>query len=170
MDMTPELGLLRSDLGDGGWSIHREDNDELILSGEATADDSAEGWDRPNAVDWQEAETLATPDCECSGCECDTKATCTDDSGVPVCGDCSSYYTDDSGVVVCSKVQGDEICRHCKHPINWGGIETGAPGQANALYGSCACEGRQWSETEQGPGQWHLGESLVDPEDDKDDQ
>ena len=64
-----QLVLVRSDLGDGGWSIHvrRTDVDEaedpvaawpIVASGEASSDGDG-GWDRPNHENWREARAAA---------------------------------------------------------------------------------------------------------------
>lgn len=52
------LMLLRSDQGDGGWSLHpRTDADaepdamEVLVSGTANWDDDRDEWDRPNEAD-----------------------------------------------------------------------------------------------------------------------
>ena len=49
------------------------------------------------------------PECECCGCGCSEPATCTDDGGVPVCGECLDYTLDDDGQVVCSRDERVEI-------------------------------------------------------------
>ena len=56
-----DLELIRSDMGDGGWSLHlRGDEDEdgmpnnVLLSGESKRSDSGE-WLRPNKEDYEEA-------------------------------------------------------------------------------------------------------------------
>ena len=56
-----ELEVCRSDMGDGGWSLHAVDSgfvseDEVLLSGPAEWDDYGGVWDRPNEVDWHIAE------------------------------------------------------------------------------------------------------------------
>lgn len=62
---TNVIQLVRSDLGDGGWSLHgrRADIDDeedpagawpILLSGESEVGPDGE-WARPNAVDWQRA-------------------------------------------------------------------------------------------------------------------
>lgn len=94
--------------------------------------------------------------CECLPCGCCEDATTTDDNGIPVCDECSSYYTTDDGDVVCSRVQGDDSCRHCGAAIKWSGIMTGAPGVSNWRDGSCSC--REWTQTERG-GAWEISES-----------
>lgn len=53
-----ELEICRSDLGDGGWSLHIPDDDTdagLLLSGESDRDASGIGWSRPNDEDREEA-------------------------------------------------------------------------------------------------------------------
>lgn len=55
-----DIGLLRSDLGDGGWSLHADDEESTLLhSGDSEPDDSASGWARPNQADWDLAKTRA---------------------------------------------------------------------------------------------------------------
>ena len=49
------------------------------------------------------------PECQCTGCGCSEPATCTDDSGIPVCAECQEYTTDDDGSVVCSRDERVEI-------------------------------------------------------------
>ena len=59
------LCLLRSDAGDGGWSLHTAEqiadadaNDEapeVLCSGPAEWDTEADDWSRPNAADIAEA-------------------------------------------------------------------------------------------------------------------
>jgi len=62
--MLPKFVLCRSDLGDGGWSLHEPDaTDEDIAEGDDTAlvtgtaewDEDAQQWDRPNMDDYQKA-------------------------------------------------------------------------------------------------------------------
>jgi hypothetical protein len=65
------LELVRSDMGDGGWSIHvrRTDVDEatdpigawpIVLSdGDGAWDETEREWARPNAGDWAEARRRA---------------------------------------------------------------------------------------------------------------
>jgi len=48
-----QLTICRSDLGDGGWSLHRGDEDDVLASGEAEQTD--DGWSRPNADDYRAA-------------------------------------------------------------------------------------------------------------------
>jgi hypothetical protein len=57
-----DLLLVRSDQGDGGWSLHppgadfsEEGNDIILASGEADWDDEADDWDRPNEADYAAA-------------------------------------------------------------------------------------------------------------------
>lgn len=55
------LCLLRSDVGDGGWSLHTTDQiadsdasgepPEVLLSGPAQWDEASEDWSRPNTED-----------------------------------------------------------------------------------------------------------------------
>lgn len=62
------LCLLRSDQGDGGWSLHTpeqiaeadaaDDVPETVLSGPAEWDADADDWDRPNAHDVAKAIAL----------------------------------------------------------------------------------------------------------------
>ena len=61
-----DLVLIRSDTGDGGWSLHlREDEDEDGIPGEILISGPAElvddEWNRPNADDY--AEALAKANC-----------------------------------------------------------------------------------------------------------
>jgi hypothetical protein len=94
-------------------------------------------------------------ECGCS-CICVNEATEIDDEGgFPVCDDCVDYYTTDNGEVVCSREQDDDTCRHCDESIQWGRIETGEPGVANAMHGRCRC--RDWSRIERGS-TWQLYE------------
>ena len=63
-----DLILVRSDAGDGGWSLHDPDaepepdgeysGDDILLTGTATWDDQFGTWDRPNADDYAAAERL----------------------------------------------------------------------------------------------------------------
>jgi hypothetical protein len=54
------LMMVRSDAGDGGWSLHLSAADTKIASGDAPAlltgpaqwDDAAQEWDRPDAADY----------------------------------------------------------------------------------------------------------------------
>jgi hypothetical protein len=68
-DIDPTLELVRSDMGDGGWSlhVHRTDIDEsddpvgaypIVASGESPCDASGE-WMRPNAADYAAARDSA---------------------------------------------------------------------------------------------------------------
>ena len=63
------LELVRSDMGDGGWSLHahRTDIDEqedpvaawpILLSGESEADEDGD-WIRPTEEDYDEAQRIA---------------------------------------------------------------------------------------------------------------
>ena len=63
--MSEKIEMVRSDMGDGGWSLHPvgysdEDyaagNVPLLASGEAVADGKTGEWDRPNAADYAAAE------------------------------------------------------------------------------------------------------------------
>lgn len=60
-----EIDMVRSDTGDGGWSLHPagyEDADyasgnvPVLASGEATQDPLTKEWDRPNDADYAAAE------------------------------------------------------------------------------------------------------------------
>ncbi len=62
---SSDLVLVRSDTGDGGWSLHPAGStDEQIASGDALCwlsgpaqwDEEEGDWDRPNAHDYEEAE------------------------------------------------------------------------------------------------------------------
>ena len=62
MKRTPDFVLVRSDRGDGGWSLHAPTaTDEQIACGDAlplvsgTARRSRAGWSRPNATDYEQA-------------------------------------------------------------------------------------------------------------------
>jgi hypothetical protein len=65
---TYGLELVRSDTGDGGWSLHApelEDEDgysPVLLSDDAEWDDAAEhgygGWNRPNQADYDAAQAI----------------------------------------------------------------------------------------------------------------
>lgn len=63
MKNTRNLILCRSDLGDGGWSLHAplesEEDDyqgpELLLHGSAEWDHASGDWNRPNAADYKRA-------------------------------------------------------------------------------------------------------------------
>lgn len=60
-DADVELELLRSDQGDGGWSLHivgDESEDDLVVSGPSSPKRDG-GWHRPNEKDWQVAVALA---------------------------------------------------------------------------------------------------------------
>lgn len=71
---APDLILIRSDQGDGGWSLHTKQQIEeanahdeapgYVLSGPATWDDQADDWDRPNVEDYRTAllKVSALPD------------------------------------------------------------------------------------------------------------
>ena len=50
------LELLRSDLGDGGWSLHDGDGPPII-DGPATWVEG-DGWDRPNQADYDACDLL----------------------------------------------------------------------------------------------------------------
>ena len=58
-----ELVLVRSDHGDGGWSLHDPDatqdaqdcGDDILLTGTATWDDGDNTWDRPTVDDYRAA-------------------------------------------------------------------------------------------------------------------
>lgn len=63
-DMVDRLVLVRSDRGDGGWSLHAPGSgDDAIASGDAPPllsgpsewDDGVGGWSRPNQADLREA-------------------------------------------------------------------------------------------------------------------
>lgn len=56
----------------------------------------------------EEWEDFGWPQCECTGCDCDEPATCTDDQGIPTCTGCQDYTTDDDGNVLCAKCDGVE--------------------------------------------------------------
>jgi len=58
-----KLILVRSDHGDGGWSLHNPDatddernhGDDILLTGTAEWDDDIGDWDRPNKHDLAKA-------------------------------------------------------------------------------------------------------------------
>jgi hypothetical protein len=62
------LYVLRSDTGDGGWSLHSAgqiamaeiegDSPNMLLSGPAQWDSATGGWNRPNAADIEHAVAL----------------------------------------------------------------------------------------------------------------
>lgn len=63
--MSKKIEMVRSDMGDGGWSLHPAgycDEDyadghvPLLASGEATRDHETGDWDRPNSEDYAAAE------------------------------------------------------------------------------------------------------------------
>lgn len=65
--MCHKFVLVRSDQGDGGWSLHERgvsddavaDGDApLLTSGTAVWDDDGECWSRPNDVDFADAENV----------------------------------------------------------------------------------------------------------------
>ena len=75
--------------------------------------------------------------CQCD-CGCSYRATCTDESGVPVCDLCADY-TMIAGDVYCSRQsEGWANCPICKSTICWEGYETGP------LYGTCDCGEDRW--------------------------
>jgi hypothetical protein len=62
---TDDLVLVRSDAGDGGWSLHAPGStEEAIASGDATYLESGEAemqdgeWSRPDARDYRQARTF----------------------------------------------------------------------------------------------------------------
>ncbi len=59
VSLNPSLEVVRSDQGDGGWSIHveGEEPDNCVLSGPSEPDD-ADGWQRPNEADFALARDL----------------------------------------------------------------------------------------------------------------
>ena len=126
----------------------------LIADPAVTPAQIREGWKQAG----EEARVhAASRKCACA-CGCVEVATTTDDTGVHVCAECADYYTTDGGDVVCSREQGDDTCRHCSQPIEWGSIQTGQPGVANWRDGRCSCRG--WTSTDRG-GQWELSEREV---------
>jgi hypothetical protein len=62
---TEEMILVRSNLGDGGWSLHAPgttdeeiaEGDGLLVCGEAERDSDGE-WNRPNAEDFKQARNI----------------------------------------------------------------------------------------------------------------
>lgn len=65
MSKKVEIEVVRSDMGDGGWSLHPAGysdadyaggNVPLLASGGATMDEETGDWDRPNAADYAAAE------------------------------------------------------------------------------------------------------------------
>lgn len=65
-----DLVLVRSDTGDGGWSLHTKaevadaeahsDAPAILVSGDAyNVADTRDGWSRPNAYDYAEALRIA---------------------------------------------------------------------------------------------------------------
>jgi hypothetical protein len=90
--------------------------------------------------------------CQCQ-CGCTREATTTDDSGVPVCGECATYMVTDDGEVVCARMtDGFQQCHVCKAPIQWGPILNVSPSLGAPSYriGRCACPGREWSDEHHG--------------------
>ena len=75
------------------------------------------------------------PECECWGCGCTEPATQTDDGGVPVCDDCSSYTLDDDGQVVCSNM---DVCEECGESRLSDALDAG--GNSTVRLTGCACE------------------------------
>lgn len=59
--MDTKLEMVRSDMGDGGWSLHRPGEMEPVLSGPSEANEDGE-WLRPNADDYALAERRAAAD------------------------------------------------------------------------------------------------------------
>lgn len=55
--MSIEMDLVRSDNGDGGWSLHPDGEDSLVLSGPSECDGDGD-WLRPNGADYALAERL----------------------------------------------------------------------------------------------------------------
>lgn len=107
-------------------------------------------------LDGVDIECTSRP-CECESCGCTELASTTDDGGNPSCEACADYYCDENGQPVCSRAQDNETCRHCGEAIEWGGIQTGQPGDANWSEGTCSC--REWTCTERG-GDWVLSEGA----------
>jgi len=64
--MASDLILVRSDLGDGGWSLHMPgssdeeivEGDGFLLSGTSEWDDDSQSWGRPNVADYMKAELI----------------------------------------------------------------------------------------------------------------
>lgn len=63
--MSMKIKLVRSDMGDGGWSLHPAGYDDkdfaagnvpVLVSGIAEWDDALGEWDRPNEADYAAAE------------------------------------------------------------------------------------------------------------------
>ena len=52
-----EITLCRSDMGDGGWSLHAGDSDDapILCSGESDRDADGRCWVRPDVADYREA-------------------------------------------------------------------------------------------------------------------
>lgn len=57
-----EIEVLRSDLGDGGWSLHRGDDAQVLASGEAAWDEERGEWDRPIEADYAAALAASAED------------------------------------------------------------------------------------------------------------
>jgi|SRR5262245_335642 len=53
--MTTRLDLIRSDSGDGGWSLHVPGIETPVLTGFAHWDVEAQEWTRPTPADYAEA-------------------------------------------------------------------------------------------------------------------
>jgi esterase/lipase len=47
-----DIELLRSDLGDGGWSLHAPESEGWALLASGEAERTPNGWSRPNAQDY----------------------------------------------------------------------------------------------------------------------
>lgn len=50
-----EIKLCRSDQGDGGWSLHLGNGDEVLVSGEAEWLEDEDRWTRPDSDDYTSA-------------------------------------------------------------------------------------------------------------------
>lgn len=98
--------------------------------------------------------------CEC-GCECGREAAGKDDSGTPVCDECSDYY-EYAGDMVCSRVQDDTTCRHCGQKIQWGVVQT-CQASPNWVDGKCGCADKLWTQVDMG-GKWGLCETDQEKE------
>ena len=53
------LELVRSDLGDGGWSLHVEHGGDWVLVADGPSETAGGEWARPNAADWEYARVQA---------------------------------------------------------------------------------------------------------------
>jgi len=90
--------------------------------------------------------------CRCTCCDCTEEATTTDDGGVAVCDECSTYFVDDDGTVHCSReTKGFTECPDCREEIRWGGyIQTGSLGSGTPNFSEGYCSCSKWRDEDRG--------------------